>query len=469
MGISFGAKRLLSRFYATDSEGFHHLYDLSFDWRVLAYSISLALITSTLFGLIPAIRASRQDLVTELKEGGAVEQYTRGWLRHVLVIGQIALSMVLVIAAGLLIRSGLEIRRGTNFDPEHMVVLRLRPELTKYSQQQIDSLVRRADHRLSAAPGIQSVAFIEGGEGLVWDWQSGRDVQVSLSGQSPAPGVGLMVRKQDVGRNFFRTLKVPLLQGREFSEQDRPGSPRVAVVNEALAQRLWPDGSAVDRTLFIDAQPFQVIGVSADIQPRNSVHAPEPHLYLAYWQSNATREGDIRFAIRVAGDPALALPAIRRLLQSLDPSVPLGEDMPMSEQVNLEYMPVLLAQNVMSFCGLLALCLSAMGLYSILAFAVRTRTREVGIRMALGARREDVVRLILGQGTRLALIGVVTGAIAALISTRLLASLLFGVKTIDPATYIWVTVLLMFVTLAACYLPARRAASIDPMQALRSE
>jgi ABC-type antimicrobial peptide transport system permease subunit len=143
--------------------------------------------------------------------------------------------------------------------------------------------------------------------------------------------------------------------------------------------------------------------------------------------------------------------------------------MSMSEQVNLEYMPVLLAQNVMSFCGLLALCLSAMGLYSILAFAVRARTREIGIRMALGARREDVLRLIVGQGTRLALIGVATGAIAALISTRLLASLLFGVKTIDPATYICVTVLLIFVTLAACYLPARRAASIDPMQALRSE
>jgi predicted permease len=313
------------------------------------------------------------------------------------------------------------------------------------------------------------VAFIEGGEGLVWDWQSGRDVQVGLSGQSPAPGVGLMVRKQDVGRNFFRTLKVPLLQGREFGEQDRPGSPRVAVVNEALAQRLWPAGPAVDRTIFIDAQPFQVIGVSADIQPRNSVHAPEPHLYLAYWQSNATREGDIRFAIRVKGDPAIALPAIRHMLQSLDPNVPLGEDMSMSEQVNLEYMPVLLAQNVMSFCGLLALCLSAMGLYSILAFAVRARTREIGIRMALGARREDVLRLIVGQGTRLALIGVATGAIAALISTRLLASLLFGVKTIDPATYICVTVLLIFVTLAACYLPARRAASIDPMQALRSE
>src|SRR5262249_4842420 len=160
----------------------------------------------------------------------------------------------------------------------------------------------------------------------------------------------------------------------------------------------------------INAQPFQVIGVSADLQPRNSTHAPEPHLYLSYRQSNATREGDIRFAVRVAGELAPALREIRSAVQAIDPNVPVGEDMSLSEQVTLEYMPVLLAQNVMLFCGVLALCLSAMGLYSIVAFAVRTRTREFGIRMALGARREDVLRLVVTQGTKLALVGVGIGA-----------------------------------------------------------
>jgi predicted permease len=469
LGFSLWAEQMLSKFYATDSEGFHHLYDLSFDWRVLVYSMSLALITSITFGLVPAIRASRQNLVAELKGGGLSEQHARGWLRHVLVIGQVCLSMVLVIAAGLLIRSSLEVRRGTNFDPQHMIVLRLRPELTKYTQAQIDSLVRRVNERLSLTPSVQSVAYMEGGEGLVWEWRSGRDAQVSVPRQAQAPGFGLLVRKQDVSQNFFRTLSVPLLQGREFGEQDRTASPRVAIVNEALARRLWSLGSAVGRTVLINRELFQVIGVSADIQPQNSVHAPEPHLYLSYWQSNATREGDIRLAIRVAGEPARALPAIRHIVQSLDPNVPIGEDMPMSEQVNLEYMPILLAQRVTSFCGLLALCLSAMGLYSILAFAVRTRTREIGIRMALGARRQDVLRLVVGQGTILALIGVATGTIAALLSMRLLASLLFGVKTTDPVTYACVTVLLFLVACAACYFPARRAASIDPMQALRTE
>jgi predicted permease len=467
LAFSLGARQILSRFYATDSEGFQHFYDLSLDWRVLAYSIGLALITGALFGLVPAIRASRLDLVTELKDGGMSAQHTRGWLCHGLVIGQLAISMVLLICSGLLVRSALEIRRGTNFDPEHTIVLRLRPELTKYTQPQTEAVVRRVDQLLSAAPGIQSVAFMEGGEGLVWDWQSGREARVSLLQQSQTENAGLAVHKQDVGQNFFRTLKVPLLQGREFGAQDVPQSPRVAIVNEALARRLWSVDTAVGSTLFIDAQPFRVVGVSADVQPQNSIHDPEPHLYLSYWQSNATREGDIRFAIRVAGDSAVALRAIRRVVQSVDPKVPIGEDMSMSEQLNLEYMPVLLTENVMCFCGLLAVCLSAMGLYSILAFAVRTRTRELGIRIALGACKEDVLRLVVGQGAKLALVGVVTGTIAALVSTRLLASLLFGVKKTDPVTYTCATLLLVLVALGACYLPARRATGVDPVQALR--
>jgi macrolide transport system ATP-binding/permease protein len=408
--------------------------------------------------------------VTELKEGGAAGEQTNGWLSHMLVVGQVALSMVLVVSAGLLVRSGSELQRGTNFDPSNMIVLRIRPELINDTQAQIDSLVRRVNQRLRTTPGVQSVAFMEGGEGLVWNGQDGREALVAFPEQSSSlPQTGLPVVKQDVSPGFFGTLRIPLLQGRGFNEQDRPESPRVAIVNEALALRLWPDKSAVGRSVLILGKPFRIVGVSANIQPPSILHETEPHLYLSYWQSNATREGDIRLAIRVAGDPALALPELRRLIQTLDPNVPIGEDMSMSEQVSLVYMPVLLARSVMSFCGLLALCLSAMGLYSILAFAVRTRTREIGIRMALGARREDVVRLVVGQGTKLALIGLVAGSLAAVVSTRLLASLLFGVKTTDPATYIFVSVLLFCVALAACYYPARRAVRVDPMQALRSE
>src|SRR5262249_9799030 len=193
------------------------------------------------------------------------------------------------------------------------------------------------------------------------------------------------------------------------------------------------------------------------------------HLYLSYWQSNAAREGDLRFAIRVTGDPLSALRVIRRTVQSVDPDVPIGEDMAMSEQVRLQYMPVLLGQNVMVFAGLLALCLSAMGLYSILSLAVRSRIREFGIRMALGARRVDVLQLVVTQGTKLALIGVATGVMASLLSTRLLAGFLFGIRATDPETYLGATSLLILVAVAACYLPARRATSIDPAQSLHVE
>jgi predicted permease len=470
VGFSFGVKGLLSQFYSTDSEGFHHLYDLSFDWRVLLYSLGLTVAMGLLFGVIPAIRASRQHLVSELKEGPAASGPIGGRLRNLLVIGQIALSMVLVVSAALLARSGMAIERGTNFDPGHMVVLRLRPELLKYTPLQVRSLVTEVSRRLGATPGIESVAFMQGGEGLVWKWQSGRDAQVSLPGElQAARHAGLTVPKQDISPNFFRTLRTPLMQGREFSAEDRPDSPSVAIVNQALAMRLWPAGTALGRTLIVNGQSFQVIGMTADIQPPNSVHAPEPHLYLSYWQSNSIREGDIRLAIRIAGDPALALPAIRRVIQDIDSAVPIGEDMPMTQQVRLEYTPVLLARGVLSYCGMLALCLSGIGFYSILAFMVRTRTREIGIRMALGARRPDVLRMVVAQGARLALVGVIAGIGSALMLTRLEASLLFGVRTSDPSTYGCVALLIFVVALAACFFPARRAASIDPTQALRME
>jgi predicted permease len=469
LAFSFAARRLLSQFYATDSEGFHHFYDLSFDGRVLAYSIALALITAALFGLLPAIKASRQDLVTGLKDGGAVGQQTRGWLSGGLVVAQLALSTVLVLGSGLLLRSALKIRQGTNFDPGQTLVVRLRPELKKYSQLQTESLVWRVNQLLKATPGVESVAFMEGGEGLVWDWQSGRRVRVSHWPETQTRGAGLEVSKQDIGENFFHTLRTPLLEGREFDDRDRPGSPLVAVTNHTLAARLWPGGSAIGQTLFINSKLFQVVGVAADLQPESPAHAPEPHLYLSYWQSNATREGDVRFAIRVAGELAPALGAIRRIVQSVDPDVPMGEEMPMDEQVRLEYAPVLLGQDVMLFAGLLALSFSAMGLYSILAFTVRARIHEFGIRMALGARRADVLQLVIFQAAKLVLIGAGIGTIAGLLSTHLLSAFLFGVQSSDRLTYFCLILVLIVVALAASYFPARRATSIDPALSLRVE
>ena len=467
--LSVAGKWILSGFYSSDSEGFHHLYDLRFDWRMVAFSTGLTLLAGILFGLIPAFRALGQDLIADLKDSGSTEQHRKGRLRSALVVGQIALSIALMIASGLLIRSASEIRKGTNFDPSNALVLRLRPELIKYSPQKVEALVRRAQQHLNALPDVESVAFMQGGEGLVWDWRSGRDAEVGLSAQPHNQGIGFQVRKQDVSTGFFHTLRIPLLQGREFADQDGMGSPLVSVVNEALARRLWPAGVAVGRTLYVNARPFQVVGVCADLQPRSAVHAPEPHLYLSYWQSNAVREGDIRLVIRTRSDPEMLLPQVHSTLTSVDPNVPVGEDMPLSEQVRLDYVTVLLAQKVMAFCGVLAICLSTLGLYSVLSFAARMRSREIGIRVALGARRTDVLGLFLLEGAKLAIAGVIGGVVFALFSTRLLAGLLYGVESNDPAVFFGSALLLFLVAMAACFLPACRAASINPVQVLRTE
>jgi predicted permease len=468
--LSLAGKKVLSDFNAMDSEGFRYFYDLRFDWRTAAFSIGLTLIAGVVFGLLPAIRAVRQDLVMDLKDGGATEQHSKGRMRSMLVIGQIALSIVLVVASGLLMRSAAKIVKGTNFDPENALVIRLRPELLKYTPQRMDALVRRVNQRLSSEPGIVSVAYMQGGEGLVWDWRSGRDAQVSLSAESRESSTGLGVRKQDVSSKFFSTLRIPVLAGRGFTEQDIAGSPAVAVVNRTLAERLWPGGShAVGRTVYIDSKPFQIIGVCADLQPANKLYAQQPHLYLSYWQSNSAREGDVRLVIRVRDDPAHALSMIRRAIQSIDSRVPVGEDMRLGEQVRLDYMAVVMAQKVMTFCGILALCLSAMGLYSVIAFSVRSRSLEIGIRMALGARKQDVLRLFLWDGARLALWGAAAGVVAALISTRMLRTLLYGVEATDVGIIVCAVGVLVMVALAACVWPASRAASISPMRVLRSE
>lgn len=466
--FSLSARDALSGYYATDSEGFHHLYDLTLDWRILAYSAALALVAGVFFGLLPAIRTSRQDLTIQLKDGGSSGQHAGRWLPNGLVIVQIALSMTLVVSAALLVRSGLAVERGTNFDPSHMALLRLRPELIRYTPQQVESLIRRAMQAVQMMPGVESAAFMEGGEGLVWNSQNGHGATVSVAGEGQVTSdSGLRV--QDVNSTFFATVRMPILQGRAFSEQDNATAPRAAILNQALAQGLWPHESAVGQALLINGKPYQVVGVAANIQPPSTLQAAAPHLYLSYWQSNATQNGDIRMAIRVRGDPSRELPQIRKVIQSVDPLVPIGEDMSMSEQVGLVYTPVLLGRAVVAFCGFIALILSAIGVYSVLAFAVRMRTREIGIRMALGAEPGNVLGMVVWRGAKLAVTGTAIGAVGALGAAYLTRSLIFGVTLDDPSTFAIVAILLVLVALAACWIPARKAMKVDPMVALRHE
>jgi predicted permease len=466
MLISLWGTRALSRFYVMNSEGFVRLYDFSPDWRLFSYLLAVVVIAGVLFGLVPALYASRQDLIAELKDATGSAGPTSRRLRNTLVAVQAGLSLVLVVCAALLTRSSRALLNGANFDPQHVAVLRLRPELAKYDAAKAALFARAASQQLNNTPGVESAAMMVGGEGLMWHWSSGRAPDVRVPGETSgrfAPDV----RVQDVDALFFTALRIPLLQGRGFTDQDQQGRPLVAVVNQTLAQQFWPGESAVGHTLIIAKQEYRVIGVCASIQPPGANQAPQDHIYRSFWQAGSA--GDVRFAVRVAGDPAAMLPVLRDAVRKLDSSVPLGEDMPLSVQLESDYTPVMLARAVISFCGFLALGLSALGLYSVLAFAVRTRVREFGIRMALGADRADLMAVVLRDAFRIVLAGVMGGILAGMLATRLLNAWLYSVQARDVTSFAVGSASLLITAFVAAWLPAHRASCVDPVVALRAE
>jgi macrolide transport system ATP-binding/permease protein len=433
---------------------------------VLAYSFALSLLTALLSGLMPALSATRPSLATGLKDDGRAQSSRHNRFRSALVVGQVALSLALLVAAGLLIRSARQVRQGSNFDPTHVALLRLRPKLLKYSPEKAQTFTREVIRRLEAVPGVQSVSLATGSGGYAW--LSRDEVRVRLPEQAgDRPESELKVEYHEIAPRFFETLKMSLVQGRDFNDGDRPGSPRVIIVNETLARQMWPQGSPLSRTLMVNGQPHQVVGVFKDAQPRNALEAPLPFLYLPVWQD--PKQIDSRLVVRVASDPQAMLPLLRREATAVDPQVPISEVMPMTQQMEANYVPVHLTSSVAAYSGAIALLLSMIGLYAVLSFMVTQRTREIGIRMALGAQRRDVLKLVVGQGMSLTLIGAALGLVAAFGFTRVLASLLFGVSATDPTTFALIASLLVGVALLACYLPARRAAKVDPLEALRYE
>src|SRR5262245_10060304 len=460
--ISRWTTDLLAVFY--NSSGWDVHYDLSLSPRALIYALALTLFTCLLFGLLPALQATRQDLARALKDEGGSRSPRRLRLRRAIVIGQVALSLALLVAAGLLVRSESNIRQGANFDPRHVVTLRLRPRLLNYSPEKAQAFTREVVRRLEGAPGVQSVSV-----GSL-PWFSNIHLRVRAPEQTAQRAEDqLQVSYQEVAPRFCDTLKIPLVEGREFNEGDQPGAMRVAVINETLARLLWPHGSALDRTLILNDQPYQVVGVNKDAQLRNALDAPQPFLYLPYWQNNFRPQIDAYLLISVAGDMQTMLPSLRRVVTAVDPQVPLGEAMSMSRLINVVFKSVMLTSSVVTWAGALAFFLSMLGLYGVLAFAVSERKREIGIRMALGAGRGDVLRLVIVQGLRLALTGVGIGLLAAYAATRLMKSLLYGVSATDPLTFALIAALLLVVALVACWLPARRATKVDPMIALRCD
>jgi predicted permease len=467
IGVAVLCNRLIINFYQFTYSGLPTLFTLRLHPAVLGVALGVTLATALAFGLVPALRASRTDLLTTMKDEGQSPSAGRSRLRDALVVMQVALSLVLVVDATLLIRSLRHLYEGEAFDPSHVVMVRMRPLLAGYDAQRTHAFQTEVQRRIEAMPGVISAS--PAAYPAIW---ADNTIGVWLPGSPPAdPSRPTSFGTNHVGPRFFKTLGVSPVAGREFDERDIVGAPAVVIVNQALAERFWPNVNAVGQRLVVDGVASEVVGVVPNLQYRLAGEAAPPFVYESYWQGKAADawSTESRTHILVAGDPRVMLQEIRRVIAGVDPDIPISEDQALVDRLAFEYQPVRFAETLLVGFGVLAMFLSAFGLYGVLAFRVAQRTREIGLRMALGAGPGQVARLVLHRGGALAAIGVAIGIAGALGSVRLLGSLLYGVGRGDPIAFGSAALLMVGVALAASYLPARRATRLDPLRALRHD
>lgn len=464
--LSMVAARMLVGFFAADNEGYLHRYDVTLDWRVLTFAVAASVVAVLLFALIPTLRAARLDVGDILKSGDGTLRGGGARARMVLVTGQVVLSLALLIGAGLLTRSFDRLMSGGAFDPSRVAQIRLRPRLVGYGPDSGQAYVRRAIAAIRALPGVTAVSPVRGSLAIHY---AGR-ATIALPGDAPVSGDRApQVQYLDVGPDFFAALGVRVLAGREFTDRDDAASPLVAIVSESLARKMWPQGNVVGQGLMLRGKRFAVVGVVADYRPRAMSESTTPTAYISYWQSAFEPQVDARLAVRVEGDPASALPAIRRAAASADARVPITEVLSMTTQMAASHIEVRLGRAVLLVGATLALFLSAVGLYGVVAFLVAQRQREVGIRIAVGARPASVVLLFVRQGMRPIWIGGVIGLAASVAAAPLLSQWLFGIAPIDAVSVTIAVVSVGFVALLATYIPARRAARTDPAAVFRCD
>jgi predicted permease len=433
--------------------------DLGLDWRVFAFTLAIATATGVVFGLVPALQASRPDLVPVLK-GIRVTESRRGLgLRRALVVTQLALSVILLIAAGLCVRT---LRNAaaidTGYDAASVLTVRMDLVKQRFSEARGLLLQQQLLARLEHVPSVAAAGFA-----ATLPLNDGRwEGAVRREGDPTR----VQTFQNVVSPRYFDALHIPVVAGRGFSDRDDGKAPRVAVLNQTLARILWPDASPMGKRVTVNGSAAEIVGVVRDIKGRNLFEAPGPMLYLPLFQQY---QSNMVLHVRATVPPGALVATLRSEMAALDKDVPIYAVKTMDEHVTATLTPQRLLAYLITGFGALALLLAAIGLYGLLAYTVTERTPEIGLRMAIGAHQADVMRLFVADGMKLALAGVILGALAALGLTPLMRSLVFGISPLDPLTFVVVPVLLLVAALVACSVPARRAARADPKIALRYE
>jgi predicted permease len=436
------------------------LLEVSPDMRVLVFALLLSLVTGLVFGVGPALRAARVDIVTRLRSDSAAGGTRRTLIGNALIVCQLALSLLLLVAAALFVRAlGFGARVDPGFDQSGVAIASLSPESWGYDEAQGHAFYRKLRDAASALPGVTAVSYT--GRVPLTMSSSGDRIDVEN-----APGGRALIQLASVDTDYFAVLRIPLLHGRGFTTQDDENAPRVAVVNETFARRFWPDGSALGRTFGFRGARVTIVGIARDARYSD---LSESTPAFAYFPLAQLWERDQTLLVRAAGGPRLVASDIDRAILDIDPLLPRPAVIPLEEATSIVLLPQRAAAWVTGGLGMAGLLLAAVGLYGIMAYSSARRTREMGVRMALGAQPSDILAIVVKEGMRLAAFGVAIGLVLAAGATRVIAGLLFGVSPLDPAAFLGMSAALIVVALLACYLPARRAAAADPLAALRAE
>jgi predicted permease len=483
LGLLGGAAGILFAWWIKDSlivvadwSGRGSALNPQLDLRVLAFTLGLSLLTSIVFGLLPAFRTTRVNLTPALKESGrSSTTTTRSLLTRTLVVAQVTLSLLLLIGAGLLVRTLLNLERvDTGFNAANLLIFRIEPGLIGYQDEKLADLYDRLTGRLEAVPGVRSVTFSHvpllsfsstNSSLFLADAKANPDGTFNSNGQ---------VYVHRVRENFLEAMGIPLLTGRTLSPQDDARAQHVAVVNQTFVKNFFPNVSPVGKYFTLDPRKpndVQIVGVARDAKYTSQRDDIPPTVYFP-WRQYLKSMNAATVEVRTKGEPSSSIAGIREAVRQTDSNLPLRDVKTQIEQADETLSMERLFAKLVTLFGVLAQQLASIGLYGVLAWSVSQRTHEIGIRMALGADRSKVMRMILQQGMTLALIGVVLGIGAAYVLTKYLESLttmLYGVKPRDPLTYAVTAGLLIIVSLIACFVPARRATKVDPMVALRYE